>query len=288
MASLKININQVNADFKNIKDAIVNNGVEIVEGTRTAEYASKIDDVYKAGHDEFWDTFQDNGNRTIYINAFSRWGDVEMLSPKYKVVATRNSSAMFNGSKIKNIDKNKFDLSQATYAPTSSSSTTYCICEYCNYLEVFPDINLQAGYYAFAFNDCFRLHTIEILRVTKECIFATAFRSCEALKNITIEGEIGNSFDLHWSTKLSKESIRGRLATEEEIAMGKNLFTSTIDGNTYYGGIINVLSDTQGATLTLSRTAVDNAFGSIDSTEWVELITPKSNQYNGLWTISLV
>ena len=188
-----------------------------------AVYDKGVSDGKKSEYDEFWDNFQDNGNRTIYMRAFSRWGDVEMLSPKYKVVATSNSSAMFNGSKIKNIDKNKFDLSQATYSPNGTGSTTYCICEYCNYLEVFPDINLQAGYYSNAFNDCFRLHTIEILRVTKECVFATAFRSCEALKNITIEGEIGFSFDLRWSPKLSKASITSIVTHLSDAATGQTV-----------------------------------------------------------------
>lgn len=269
MASLEININQVNADFKNIKDAIVNNGVDVPDGTRTAEYAGKINEIYENGlangkqsqYDEIWDTIQDYGKRTIYLRGFSRWGDVEMLSPKYKVVATSNNSAMFGGSKIKHIDKEKFDLSQATYHPSSSTSTTYCVCEYCNYLEVFPDINLQAGYYANAFNDCFRLHTIEILRVAKDTVFGTAFRSCEALKNITIDGEIGNSFDIHWSALLTRESIES---------------------------IITALtSDTTTAKLTLSKTAVINAFGSNysdqDST-WMELITPKTSVG---WTINL-
>ena len=270
MASLEININQVNADFKNIKDAIVNNGVEVTDGTRTAEYAGKINEIYENGlangkqsqYDEIWDVIQDYGNRTIYMRAFARWGDIEILSPKYKVVPVNSASAIFSGSKIKYIDKEKFDLSQATYSPSGSNSTTYCLCEYCNYLEVFPDINLQAGYYAFAFNDCFRLHTIEILRVTKECVFATAFRSCEALKNITIEGEIGNSFDIHWSTLLTRESI-------------ESIVTALTSDNTT-------------AKLTLSKTAVINVFGSNysdqDST-WMKLITPKTSVG---WTISLV
>ena len=240
--SIATEIQRLQEAKADIKAAIEEKGVEVGNGLIDG-YADKVDAVYDKGvsdgkkseYDEFWDKFQDNGNRTIYMRAFSRWGDVEMLSPKYKVVATSNSSAMFNGSKIKNIDKNKFDLSQATYSPTSTSSATCCICEYCNYLEVFPDINLQAGYYAYAFNDCFRLHTIEILRVTKDCIFATAFRSCEALKDITIEGEIGFSFDLHWSPLLTKKSINS---------------------------IVTHLSDTAtGQTVTFKKAALKSAFG---------------------------
>lgn len=268
MASLQTNISQAKADFQAIKTSLINNGVEVPDGTRTAEYAGKIDEVYEKGkedgvkseYDEFWDAIQDYGKRTIYLRGFSRWGG-EILSPKYKVIPTGNCSALFNGSRIKHIDKEKFDLSQAGYVSNGSGSTTYCICEYCNNLKVFPDINLQPGYYGNAFNDCFRLHTIEILRVTKECVFGTAFRGCEDLKNITIEGEIGNSFDIHWSTLLTRESIES---------------------------IITALtSDTTTAKLTLSKTAVINAFGSNysdqDST-WMKIITPKTSVG---WSINL-
>jgi hypothetical protein len=268
MASLEININQTKADFQAIKASLINNGVEVPDGTRTAEYADKINEIYENGlangkqsqYDEIWDVIQDYGKRTIYMRGFSRWGG-EILSPKYKVIPTGNCSALFNGSKIKHIDKEKFDLSQATYVSNGSGSTTYCICEYCNNLEVFPDINLQAGYYANAFNDCFRLHTIEVLRVAKDTVFGTAFRSCEALKNITIEGEIGNSFDIHWSTLLTRESI-------------ESIITALTSDNTT-------------AKLTLSKTAVINAFGSNysdqDST-WMKLVTPKTSVG---WTINL-
>jgi hypothetical protein len=51
--------------------------------------------------------------------------------------------------------------------------------------------------------------------------------------------------------------------------------------------IINHLSDDKGATLTLKKNAVIKVFGSVDSPEWIELITSKSNDYNGKWTISL-
>ena len=82
---------------------------------------------------------------------------------------------------------------------------------------------------------------------------------------IGFEGTIGKGgLDLHWSTKLNKESLTS---------------------------IINALSsDTTGLSITLSLTAVNNAFetseGAADgstSTEWINLIGDKSN-----WSISLL
>jgi hypothetical protein len=49
MATLEQNIRQVNSDFQAIKAKIIEKGVDIADGTRTAEYASKIDEVYEAG-----------------------------------------------------------------------------------------------------------------------------------------------------------------------------------------------------------------------------------------------
>ena len=52
MANLETNIRQANADFVAIKNKIVEHGVEIAAGTRTADYAQKVDAVYEAGLNE--------------------------------------------------------------------------------------------------------------------------------------------------------------------------------------------------------------------------------------------
>jgi hypothetical protein len=77
------------------------------------------------------------------------------------------------------------------------------------------------------------------------------------LKNLTIEGTIGqNGFSVVDCKELSKASIIS---------------------------IINALSTTtSGLTVTLSKTAVVNAFGSETSAEWVTLKNEKSN-----WTVAL-
>ena len=50
MANLITNVNQACADLTNIKNAIIDNGVEIASGTPSSEYAEKIDEVYEAGY----------------------------------------------------------------------------------------------------------------------------------------------------------------------------------------------------------------------------------------------
>ena len=66
------------------------------------------------------------------------------------------------------------------------------------------------------------------------------------------------SLNLQWSKKLTKTSIIN---------------------------VVNALGTVTGKTLTLSTTAVANAFGSTTAQEWTNLITPKQNTG---WTITLV
>ena len=97
-------------------------------------------------------------------------------------------------------------------------------------------------------------HTIRKLVVTEQTTFESAFYYCQKLKNIVIEGVIANNIDLQWSTVLSKASIQS---------------------------IVGALSTTASEkTLTLSKTAVNNAF---TTAEWTTLANTRSN-----WTISLV
>ena len=81
-----------------------------------------------------------------------------------------------------------------------------------------------------------------------------AFYGCSSLENIAFEGEIALNIDFRWSTFLKKASIES---------------------------IINALSAKEsGLTVTLSETAVNNAF---TAEEWDALEATKTN-----WTISLV
>jgi hypothetical protein len=106
------------------------------------------------------------------------------------------------------------------------------------------------------------VHRIVIAETTD--LQTTTFAHCLALENITFEGTIcQNNFNVQWSPKLSKSSITS---------------------------IINALSTTtSGLTVTLSKTAVNNAFATADgvadgstSAEWLALVGTRSN-----WTIAL-
>ena len=93
---------------------------------------------------------------------------------------------------------------------------------------------------------------------------ANAFTECKNLEHIIFDGVMaGTGLNMKWSTKLDKESITS---------------------------VINALSTTTtGLTVTLSKTAVDNAFATAEgaadgstSAEWLALVATRSN-----WTIAL-
>ncbi len=122
---------------------------------------------------------------------------------------------------------------------------------------VVPITFTGAGVLTQMLNACPNLRIIRKLRVNENCTYANSFHYLSALEELGIEGVIGkNGVNFTWSSKLNKASITR---------------------------LINCLSSTTtGLTITLSKTAVINAFGSTTATEWTNLIATKSN-----WTISL-
>jgi len=128
------------------------------------------------------------------------------------------------------------------------------------------DISKAAQTYALFSN---KIVTVRKVIVSSNNKLKGAFLGCNSLVDVTIEGTIASDFDISSATKLSKASIT-------------NIF-----------GCLS--TETSGLTVTISKTAVKNAFPtSVDAegniieknedgtlTEWGKLRTTKSN-----WTIS--
>lgn len=177
-------------------------------------------------YDRFWDTYQDEGNRTDYTNAFSGIGWVnEIFKPKYPIDSPLKYNQLFRFAFITHIN---YDLN----------------------LTKMTNANL-------VFDSCAKLVKIQKIITNENVTYTQWFGWCIALETIAFDGTIGKSIDFQYSTKLTKASILN---------------------------IFSVLSSTvAGQTLTLSKTAVTNAFGSTTATEWTNLVATKTN-----WTISLV
>ncbi len=259
--TLEENIRQANSDFVAIKEKIVECGVEVAEGTHTREYAPKINKVFEAGkkaeYDSFWDIYQQNGNRQSYYTAFAGEGWTnDTFKPKYDIRPIGTAMMLFVSSKIDGdlveiLDKQGvvLDTSMSTNLSNAFSVSLFTRIGVVDTRGVAAlSQTWHASYY---------LETIDkvILNNAGTTSFNMTFSACNQLKNLLIEGVIGqNGFDVSASRGLSHDSIVS---------------------------IINALSTTtSGLAVTLSKTAVNNAFS---DTEWATLIATKSN-----WTINLV
>jgi hypothetical protein len=221
------------------------------------------DEVYEAGkkaeYDEFWDSFQKNGERTGYENAFSDWIG-KCFKPKYdlKMVGAYSATQLFRRAanfdlKAMTVDRGVlFDTSEATRANSTFIQSS---------IGEIPPLDLKSctemsqTFQSMYYGGAYTTTKITLNNIREDCVFDRTFYQASYLEEIIVTGTIGqNGFNTSDCKKLSKDSIIS---------------------------IVNALSDTAtGKTLTLSKVAVETAF---TDAEWDALEATKTN-----WTISLV
>lgn len=205
------------------------------------------DAVYEAGkkaeHDSFWDVFQNKGARRTYTRGFVGYGfSFANFYPKYDIVVEGDGSqAFYAWTKASNSQLTKGSLKErleecGVKLDTSKATSVSGLFNYNEAITEVPTIDVtgttatSTGVFS---NSYGTLITIEKI-ITKESVtYDFWFKEGTGIKNVTFEGVIGQNLDLHWSP-LSRASIEST---------------------------IGCLSDsTTGKTVTLSKTAVENAF----------------------------
>lgn len=151
----------------------------------------------------------------------------------------------------------KYPINCIPNATTSSMDIFYNAPITDTKVAIYAGGSIQAAFYG-----CKQLKTIRKIVLNKDTNISTAFYQTTALEDITIEGEIGKTCEMGGCISLTKKSITH---------------------------LISVLSDGQPNTITLSKTAVNNAFETAQglangstSEEWLALVNSKPN-----WTITL-
>jgi hypothetical protein len=224
--------------------------------TQIAENEQK---VYEAGkkseYDEFWDSFQQGKDAASYECAFQFWIGA-CFKPKHdiKIVGQHSGTNAFRGAKGFNLKEMTVDRGVALDV---SEATRLLSTFYGTQLYEIPPLDLKSCTrieLAFS-NMMYSTEKVTLNNIKADCVFDKAFKGTMGLKSLTITGTIGqDGFDVSSCTKLTRDSIES---------------------------IVDALSNTAtGKTLTLSKTAVENAF---TDTEWDTLESTKTN-----WTISLV
>ena len=241
--------------FKEIADKI-REKTGRTDKIKPSEFAELQNDVFEAGRNAeskwFWDLYQDNGARTDYSTAFAGpcWSN-ELFKPLYDIHVSY-SYGMFRSSAIE-IDLVDFSgRNDITIDFSNLSNAQYTFWR--SLITHIGEIGLASGgTFTQTFYSAAKLHTIEKLIVKSTNKFADTFKESTALENITVEGTIGASFDIHWSP-LSKASIES---------------------------IVSALSDTAtGQTVTFNSDRIDALY---TESEWASVVAAKPN-----WTFALL
>lgn len=151
---------------------------------KSGELTDKINKVFEQGkkteYDRFWDTLQENGNRTSYQYAFSRvWTD-DIYNPKYPITC--------NGANVY--------TSEAVFMDTTITDTKV-------------PITISGTRMDTVFQDCLKLKRIPSLTVENIVRFSNnCFRNCRALEELNVYGTIDvNGLNLSYSPLLTKASL---------------------------------------------------------------------------------
>ncbi|MBQ7088514.1 MAG: hypothetical protein IJN04_02620 [Clostridia bacterium] len=131
----------------------------------------------KDAYDAFWDTYQDNGNRTHYSYAFAGrgWQD-EVFKPKYPLTNITAADSMFSNNMY--LDYMDYDLDLS-----NCSSNTYL------------------------FNSATSLKRVKSIKFNNSGKNTYVFASCGALRDVTIKGTIAFDISFSASKDLTLESL---------------------------------------------------------------------------------
>lgn len=166
--------------------------------------AENMPRVYEAGqkseYDRFWDAFQSNGTLTEYSFAFGGASVNDgWYNPKYPIIATSNTNMFRN----------------------------------CAITDTKVDIDVRGSNGTYVFNNAEELVNVRKLIVDEVTVFTGWFAYCSALVEIRIEGNIGKSFDIHWSKKLSFMSLDSIVGALSKTVTGQSITLPTTARDTY-------------------------------------------------------
>lgn len=184
-----------------------------IDSACSADYSLGLAEGIEIGkqeqYDTFWDAFQKNGSRVIYVEAFARGWDDASFAPKYDICPTE-ATKMFQSSGIVDIigclKKNNVSLDFSNTKITSYLFTSTKI-------EHLPEISLISAAYAdyqcaSPFGWMSALHTIDKIIVSERTSYMSWFTATNNLENVIFEGTIAkNGLNVSMCTKLTHDSL---------------------------------------------------------------------------------
>ena len=200
------------------------------------EYTKGYEDGKKSEYDTFWDTFQDYGKRTDYMNGFGQYFNDKTFKPKYQIKPT-TAYSMFTRSGITKMTAEQIDF---------SNCTSFYGCFMQSAIEELPIINASnASGIHNAFYDCKKLRYIEkIILSDKVQNYKYTFDNCPALEHLIIGGVIIFNISFNKSPLLDNESV------QSIINCLKDLTGQTAQTLTVHKTVGEKLTEEQKATIT--------------------------------------
>ena len=161
---------------------------------------------------DFWDVFQDRGNRRDYVRAFQIGWNNETFKPKHDIVVI-NAEGMFYNIKIIGNFKELLE-SCGVVLDTRNATSMYQAFNNCTSITHLPEISFESCTYSdqrtqLVFSGCYELVSIDKVIYPTDTYRPTTntFQSCRKLTHIRIGGVIGNNFNISWSP-LDVESVK--------------------------------------------------------------------------------
>ena len=177
------NVNQAVQDFDNIKQAIIDKGIEVPNGTPTSEYSTKIGDIQGGVTIEGLDT--STVTDFSYFAQKDRFTEEQLQNINTKIGT--NFSCMFDSCKA---------LTTIPPLNTSSGTNFGYMFQNCKILTTIPQLDTSNGtIFGYMFNGCSSLTTVPKLNTSNGFSFVYMFQNCTSLTTIPqLDTSSGTSF----------------------------------------------------------------------------------------------
>lgn len=177
--------------------------------------------------EEFWNSFQQNGERTRYSYAFSYGWDDDTFTPLYVVTPTENYlTCMFEQSGVTFVDRNKADFSKATSLPQvfrNAKSLT----------DVDIDV-ARVGTMVQSFLGATALKNLTMRNIQQNCTFNNTFSNCTSLENLVFENCYIAKEIAFTNSPLTRDSLINLINALENLAQ-YNMSATLAIGDTNIG-----------------------------------------------------
>ena len=174
------------------------------EKGKTDGVAEGVEQGKQAEYDRFWDTYQENGNKTNYNYAFAGFGwNDETYKPKYSFPqkgAKASGQNMYQNAKMTRIDGDFSGFNNLNYAFYQNKSIVW--------INVVDLTSANAGTVG-TFSNLTNLVTIEKIISSENTAWNNStFQGSSNLTNITFDGVIAISVNFQWQSLLTEASVQ--------------------------------------------------------------------------------